>query len=61
MKYPRPIEIHVRIDKPADTITIVDNCNGMSPEALKACVLSAGESKKKGVPWLNGKACNCNH
>lgn len=48
------MEISIEIDKPGDKITITDNCMGMDPETLERCILSAGESKKKGVPWLNG-------
>jgi hypothetical protein len=37
------------------TLRIIDNCRGMSPTQLNALVCSVGESKKKSVPWLNGK------
>lgn len=52
--YPHSVKIDVRVDFIEKTVAIIDNCNGLSPEALENLVL-AGNSKKRSVPWLNGR------
>ena len=58
-QYPHDVEIDVEIDMGANRIVIKDNCSGMAPKVLEECVLTAGESKKKGVSWLNGIDYKC--
>eukprot|EP01126_Amoeba_proteus_P055720 TRINITY_DN6935_c0_g7_i3.p1 TRINITY_DN6935_c0_g7~~TRINITY_DN6935_c0_g7_i3.p1 ORF type:complete len:376 (-),score=64.72 TRINITY_DN6935_c0_g7_i3:183-1310(-) len=53
--YPYKIQIILKIDKDRKTITIEDNCRGMTPKQLETLVLNVGESTKKGVSWLNGQ------
>lgn len=53
--YPYPILITVSYDKHNKTLTVTDNCRGMSVEQLEWLVVHVGESTKKGVSWLNGQ------
>jgi len=53
--YPSLVEIKVIIDRKNKSLRIIDNCRGMSIEQLHRLVENVGESKKKTVPWLNGK------
>ncbi|MCI0604601.1 ATP-binding protein [bacterium] len=53
--YPRPIGIDVTIDRGRRTVSILDNCRGMDIETLCRVVRNVGESRKKGMSWLNGQ------
>ena len=53
--YPYPIQIKVVIDLEARSITIQDNCRGMTREVLERVVRNIGESQKRGQSWLNGR------
>jgi HSP90 family molecular chaperone len=54
-RYPYPVQISVTYDKQKKTLEVTDNCRGMSTEGLRSLVEGVGESKKKGVSWLNGQ------
>lgn len=54
-RYPYPIKIEVAIDFDARTVTIKDNCRGMSRQLLERVVKNIGESQKRGVTWVNGR------
>eukprot|EP00041_Stephanoeca_diplocostata_P025127 m.651465 g.651465 ORF g.651465 m.651465 type:complete len:658 (+) comp22676_c0_seq11:137-2110(+) len=53
--FPRPISIHIGIDQDMRQVWISDNCQGIDPEMMMRLVSNIGESKKKGVAWLNGQ------
>ena len=54
-EYPYPIEISIMIDSKRGQIIFRDNCRGMDWNTLIRVTQRIGESKKKGVPWLNGR------
>ena len=53
--YGRSVEVDVFVCREKRSIRVVDNCRGMPPEVLKRVVLNVGESKKRGVAFLNGQ------
>lgn len=53
--YPYPIAIDVALDEAKRTITVRDNCRGMTRETLQRVVQNVGESEKRGVTWVNGR------
>lgn len=53
--FPRPIFIHIGIDQEKRQVWISDNCQGIDPAMMVRLVSNIGESKKKGVAWLNGQ------
>lgn len=53
--YPYPIEIDIKVDFSEATITIRDNCRGMTREILERIVHNIGESDKRGLAWVNGR------
>lgn len=53
--YPYPIRIDILADFQAGSITIQDNCRGMTREVLERVVRNVGESQKRGQSWLNGR------
>lgn len=53
--YSRPVEIDIFVDRGNKTIRVIDNCRGMEEEVIKRVVLNVGESKKRGVAFLNGQ------
>ncbi|KNC86129.1 hypothetical protein SARC_01698 [Sphaeroforma arctica JP610] len=54
-EYDKPVDIRITLDSKRRTIKITDNSSGMPQQQLTEAILTAGESKKKGVPWLNGQ------
>lgn len=53
--YPYPIRIDIIMDRRNRTITIQDNCRGMTRETLERVVRNIGESQKRGQAWVNGR------
>ncbi|QDZ23574.1 hypothetical protein HOP50_10g61130 [Chloropicon primus] len=53
--YERGVEVNVFVCKENKSIRVVDNCRGMPKEVLQRVVLNVGESKKRGVAFLNGQ------
>jgi hypothetical protein len=53
--YPYPIAIDVSLDEARRTMTVRDNCRGMTRETLQRVVQNVGESEKRGVSWVNGR------
>eukprot|EP01134_Creolimax_fragrantissima_P002206 CFRG2206T1 len=53
--YDRPVDIRITLNSRERTVRITDNSSGLDKEQLAQVMLTAGESKKKGVPWLNGQ------
>lgn len=53
--YSRKVEINIFVDRSKKTIRVIDNCRGMRKEVLQRVVLNVGESKKRGVAFLNGQ------
>ena len=54
-RYPYPIEIALDIDQERRSVTITDNCRGMSRDKLVRIVEYVGSSDKKAQPWTNGQ------
>jgi hypothetical protein len=54
-RYPYPIEVTLEVDQEDHTVTITDNCRGMSREKLVRIVEYVGSSDKKAQPWTNGQ------
>ena len=48
--------VHVAIDHKRRSVWIRDNCAGMGASFLAQLVCGIGDSKKKSVPWLNGRS-----
>ena len=53
--YEREVEVNVFVCEESKRIRVVDNCRGMPREVLQRVVLNVGESKKRGVAFLNGQ------
>jgi len=53
--YTRPVEVDIFVNRARKSIKVVDNCRGMPQEVLQRVVLNVGESKKRGVAFLNGQ------
>ncbi|CAE8610157.1 unnamed protein product [Polarella glacialis] len=55
--YQRPIRIEVAVNSNRKTasLTVTDNCGGMSPETLGRVTTNVGESQKRGQNFLNGQ------
>lgn len=53
--YPRNIKIKVHLDSQSRSVTITDNCRGMTYDTLIRIVSKIGESRKRGCSWLNGR------
>ncbi|HXT16620.1 MAG TPA: ATP-binding protein [Gemmatimonadaceae bacterium] len=53
--YPYAVVIEILIDSNARSVTIRDNCRGMLPETLERIVVNVGESRKRGLTWVNGR------
>lgn len=53
--YPYQIRIEVNLDFDNQSVTILDNCQGMSKETLERIIRNVGESQKRGLTWVNGR------
>jgi len=53
--YSRPVHIRVYVNRASRSLRVVDNCRGMDPETLQRVVLNVGESRKRGMAFLNGQ------
>lgn len=53
--YPYPIQIDITINRTGRSITIQDNCRGMTRETLERVVRNIGESRKRDQTWVNGR------
>lgn len=58
-KYKRNVDITITIDRENNTISILDNCNGMDLEILRGLANSINDSEKRRRaqkrPWVNGQ------
>lgn len=53
--YPYPIHIDIRINRSERSVTVQDNCRGMTRDTLERIVRNIGESEKRGQTWVNGR------
>ena len=53
--YRRAVTIDVHVSREGRRIRIVDNCRGMAPTTLSRVVMRVGESRKRGVSFVNGQ------
>ncbi len=53
--YPSPIHIDIFIARSTRTISVQDNCRGMTRDTLERIVRNIGESEKRGQTWVNGR------
>jgi HSP90 family molecular chaperone len=53
--YPFEVCIEIIIDRHQRYVTVRDNCRGMEREDLERIVGKVGESKKRGITWINGR------
>lgn len=53
--YPYPIVIQVVIDTASRSVSITDNCRGMTRDTLQGLVRAIGDSPKRNNPWVNGR------
>jgi hypothetical protein len=53
--YHYKVKIEVIIDYSEQSVTVRDNCQGMSKETLERIVRNVGESQKRGLTWVNGR------
>jgi Histidine kinase-, DNA gyrase B-, and HSP90-like ATPase len=53
--YPFEVRIEIIIDRHQRYVTIRDNCCGMKRDDLERIVGKVGESKKRGITWVNGR------
>jgi hypothetical protein len=53
--YPAEVLISIHIDTLKRMVTVKDNCRGMLPSILERIVANVGESKKRGITWVNGR------
>ena len=53
--YSQALTIFVDLDVKNARLSIRDNAEGMTREDLKRIIVNVGESKKRGVSWLNGQ------
>lgn len=53
--YPYEIRVDIIIDHARRTVTIRDNCRGMKLATLARIVENVGESRKRGLTWVNGQ------
>jgi len=54
-RYPYRMKIEITIDFENKSVTIRDNCQGMSKETLERIIRNVGESQKRGLTWVNGR------
>lgn len=54
-QYPYEITIDVAIDTENRSVSISDNCQGMTQAVLERIVQNVGESQKRGLTWVNGR------
>ena len=54
-QYPYAIGIEVAIDTENRSVSISDNCQGMTQAVLERIVQNVGESQKRGLTWVNGR------
>jgi len=53
--YPFEVRIEIIIDRHQRYVTVRDNCRGMKRDDLERIVGKVGESKKRGITWVNGR------
>lgn len=53
--YARPVHVRIYVNRESRSLRVVDNCRGMDLETLKRVVLNVGESRKRGMAFLNGQ------
>jgi hypothetical protein len=53
--YPYQVQIEVIIDSAGQSVTVRDNCRGMTKETLERIIRNVGESQKRGLTWVNGR------
>lgn len=53
--YQRPIKIEVAVNSKLASLTVTDNCGGMTAETLGRVTTNVGESQKRGQAFLNGQ------
>lgn len=53
--FPYPIEVRIHLTHDGRTVSISDNCEGMSKEKLEELITKIFKSSKKSVPWAAGQ------